>query len=528
MERDSAKNSKREERLGTPGLDGILRFLTQLHELGTRTAILCPGGRNAPMVQALELVQKSWGWNVFTFVDERAAAFFALGRSKRDLAPVLISVTSGTAAAELFPAAIEAHATDVPLVLATADRPRTHRGSGSPQSMQQVNLYQSYAPTLVDWQEGESFPAWTDRWNKRSPVHINLCHDEPLWVAGHLSVPLAPIALANRTSWPEITAAFPEFKKPLVLLGSLAQDEVEAVEKFCRWYQAPVLAEASSGLRETKIPTLTQAADRVVRRWFKNNEFDGVIRFGGVPSWRLWRDLEKWNGPVVTFGRTQWSGLSGRSFTAGELTPWLEQWQKTGPRSDVRTQFHLDDKLVAEKRDALLREFPKSEPAMVRQLSIHATPGAVMYLGNSRPIRDWNEQALLSKRFEIHENRGLNGIDGQISSFYGHAREDVENWALIGDLTAIYDLQGPWALRYLSSTTRTRLVVINNSGGQIFSRMFPSAMFLNTHQNQFQALAEFWGLTYSQDLNTSAQHALIELTPDAEQTKAFRDQWEKL
>lgn len=528
MERDPAKNSEREERLGTPGIDGILRFLTQLHELGTRTAILCPGGRNAPMVQALELIQRPWGWTVLSFVDERSAAFFALGRAKRDQVPVLISVTSGTAAAELFPAAIEAHATDVPLVLATADRPRQHRGSGSPQSMLQVDLFQAYAPTLVDWQEGEEFPTWTDRWNKRSPAHINLCHDEPLWEKKNTTAPLPPILEKRGSSWPEITTVFPFFKKPLVLLGSLAPEEHEAVEKFCRWYQAPVLAEASSGLRESKIPTLTLTADRVVRRWLKNEEFDGVIRLGGVPSWRLWRDLEKWDGPVVTFGRTQWSGLPGRTFTSGELVPWLERWQKSGSKTEARAQFHLEDRIQSEKREKLLTEYPQSEPALVRQLSIHAAPGAVMYLGNSRPIRDWNEQALLSKKFEIQENRGLNGIDGQISSFYGHAREDVENWALLGDLTAIYDMQGPWALRYLSAQTRTRVVVINNGGGQIFSRMFPSPLFMNEHQHHFKALAEFWGLTYTQDLNTTAQHALIELTPAADQTRSFRDQWEKL
>jgi 2-succinyl-5-enolpyruvyl-6-hydroxy-3-cyclohexene-1-carboxylate synthase len=107
-------------------------------------------------------------------------------------------------------------------------------------------------------------------------------------------------------------------------------------------------------------------------------------------------------------------------------------------------------------------------------------------------------------------------------------QENEENWALLGDLTTMYDMQGPWALQYLSPATRTRLVVMNNSGGQIFSRMFPSPMFLNGHQNQFQALAEFWGITYTHDLNTMAQHALIELTPDPEQTQSFRDQWEKL
>lgn len=528
MERDSGKDSKREEELGPGGVAGALGLLAALVERGLRTVILCPGGRNAPMLQALELVASPWKLEVHTFFDERAAGFFALGRAKRDEAPVLVSVTSGTALAELLPAAIEAHAGDTPLVIVSADRPRSHRGSGSPQSMRQVNLFGDYAPTLHDWQEGEALPDWLSTWSQRSPVHVNLCHDEPLWDKS-ASIPKdTPAPKIQKKSYGTITASFPKFKRPLVLVGALAPSERDAVAAFCRWYQAPVLAEASSGIREVSMPNQVLAADRVVRRWFKAEEFDGVIRFGATPSWRLWRDLENWKGSVVSFGQTQWPGLPGRTLSSGDLAPWLQRWMKEGPTTNLRGDFHQEDHLVSEKREALLARYPVSEAALVRKVSIHAPPNALMYLGNSRPVRDWNEHALQSKIFEIQENRGLNGIDGQASSFYGHARPQQENWALLGDLTLMYDMQAMWALRLLDPETHTRLVVMNNSGGQIFRRMFPSPLFLNSHPQSFEHLAHFWNLPYSRELNVDARHALIELIPDAGETEAFKDAWDKL
>src|SRR5207248_6669700 len=106
--------------------------------------------------------------NVFTFVDERSAAFFALGRIKRDDRPVAVITTSGTAAAELLPATIEAYYSGAPLVLITADRPERYRGTGAPQSIEQVGLFGIYATTEI---EG---------WNRRAPLHINVEFDEPL------------------------------------------------------------------------------------------------------------------------------------------------------------------------------------------------------------------------------------------------------------------------------------------------------------------------------------------------------------
>lgn len=123
---------------------------------------VCGGSRNAPLIAVLA------SSNVFSFVDERSAAFFALGRVKRDGKPVAVVTTSGTAAAELLPATIEAYYSGAPLVLITADRPARFRGTGAPQAIEQIGLFGPYAATDFD------------RWNGRTPLHINVEFDEPL------------------------------------------------------------------------------------------------------------------------------------------------------------------------------------------------------------------------------------------------------------------------------------------------------------------------------------------------------------
>ena len=128
---------------------------------GVTDFCVCGGSRNAPLIAVVS-------GNTYTFVDERSAAFFALGRIKRDDRPVAVITTSGTAAAELLPATVEAYYSGAPLVLITADRPARFRGTGAPQSIEQIGLFGVYAATDFD------------RWNRRTPLHINIEFDEPL------------------------------------------------------------------------------------------------------------------------------------------------------------------------------------------------------------------------------------------------------------------------------------------------------------------------------------------------------------
>ena len=138
------------------------RIIERVRAAGVTDFCVCGGSRNAPLIAVVS-------GNIYTFVDERSAAFFALGRIKRDERPVAVITTSGTAAAELLPAAIEAYYSGAPLVLITADRPARFRGTAAPQSIEQVGLFGVYATTDFD------------RWDRRTPLHINVEFDEPLF-----------------------------------------------------------------------------------------------------------------------------------------------------------------------------------------------------------------------------------------------------------------------------------------------------------------------------------------------------------
>lgn len=155
-------------------LDTARRLIDDARARGVREFCVCAGSRNAPLLAVLGTgvipgeVEGPCKSAVFSFVDERSAAFFAIGRIKLHGAPVAVVTTSGTAAAELLPAAVEAHYAGLPLVLITADRPARFRGTGAPQSIEQIGLFGVYADTSLD------------AWDAQRPLHLNIEFDEPL------------------------------------------------------------------------------------------------------------------------------------------------------------------------------------------------------------------------------------------------------------------------------------------------------------------------------------------------------------
>lgn len=150
--------------------------IQKLSGWGVRDFVICAGARNAPFVKVL-----GSSTNHHFFFDERAAGFFALGRSKRDGRPVAVVVTSGTAAAELLPSVIEAYYSGTPIVLVTADRPRSYRGSGAPQAIEQVGLFSNYVSGALDIETEEDLQR-SEEWpmNAHGPTHLNVCFSEPL------------------------------------------------------------------------------------------------------------------------------------------------------------------------------------------------------------------------------------------------------------------------------------------------------------------------------------------------------------
>ena len=188
-----------------------------------------------------------------------------------------------------------------------------------------------------------------------------------------------------------------------------------------------------------------------------------------------------------------------------------------------------------------LETFPDSEPGWMRTLSVFASIGESVYLGNSLPIREWNTFAQWERQVKtVRANRGANGIDGQISSWLGASAEEENAWGIFGDLTALYDLAGLKMLAQVECRGRV-MVVINNSGGQIFSRV-PRLDSMSENAKKwmaaetpadFQAVAKLWGMDYMKVTRTdefdgiedTERAILVEVVPDSAQTTRF---WERL
>ncbi|MGZ8829316.1 MAG: thiamine pyrophosphate-binding protein [Thermoanaerobaculia bacterium] len=146
-------------------LERAHRIVQQVRELGASDFCTCAGSRNSPLLAVLAEADEA---RLFSFVDERSAAFFALGRVKLQGRPAAVVTTSGTAVAELLPAVVEAYYSSLPLVLITADRPGRFHGSGAPQTIDQAGIFGSYAATSIE------------SWDRTKPLHINIEFEEPL------------------------------------------------------------------------------------------------------------------------------------------------------------------------------------------------------------------------------------------------------------------------------------------------------------------------------------------------------------
>jgi 2-succinyl-5-enolpyruvyl-6-hydroxy-3-cyclohexene-1-carboxylate synthase len=492
------------------------RVIEQACALGATDFCVCAGSRNSPLLAVLGVSDL----RVFSFVDERAAAFFALGRAKLTGRPAAVVTTSGTAVAELLPAAIEAHYSGTPLILITADRPARYRGTGAPQSIEQEEIFGVYA--------------------RGSVVHINVEFDEPLIDEEVLrsagvspagpaasSPPNGRLASASVTNkrwrvcrFGSEDAAEPAGEdasvpvalraRPLVILGGLDESHRNDVREFAKKLNTPMYAEPLSGLRED--PALAHLLITAGERMIGRGDFDSVIRIGNVPTLRFWRDLDESRRdlPLISFSALPFTGCS-----RGEVHP-LESLPSDITPRERNDAFFADDRERAAAIARILNDEPDSELAMFRSLSQSIPPNARVYLGNSLPIREWDLAATHEPRgFEIAANRGANGIDGQLSTFFGQCDPSRPNVCVVGDLTAIYDSNASWIVPQLDDGIDWRIVIINNGGGRIFSRV-PSLRKLdasmreriieNAHGIRFGHWAAMWGI----------EDRVTELRPDAE------------
>ncbi len=505
---------------------------------GLTEAAVAPGSRSTPMALALAADPRV---RVHVFLDERSAAFFALGVGKASGRPAAVLCTSGTAAAHLHGAVLEAHHARVPLLVCTADRPPELRHTGAPQTTDQVNLYGPAVRYFGDLCP-EDHPAAIGAWRPLAarafseaagppagPVHLNLAFREPLVPSGD-EIPEVPGRTGDRpwtASIPgvltlaedelnRLAGAVEAAERGVVVAGWGAGCAFDVVDRFAGAAGWPVLADPLSGLRQPGATTIsTYEALLRVPGFAGTHRPDLVLRLGAaltskaagawldsaVPqvlvdpdaawldpgrsaAWRLAADPARvLDGLIERLGET--------SSPAPRSQAWLAGWRE----AESAARGALDAFL-----DASGEPF---EGRVARDVCDGLPAGATLVVASSMPVRDLEAFARPRPGLRVLANRGVNGIDGFTSTVLGVAAGARGAGApvvgLLGDLAFLHDAAGlTFAAR---AGLDAVLVVVDNDGGGIFS-FLPQASAPAVGPDDFEAL---FGTPHGLDLVSVAR-----------------------
>jgi 2-succinyl-5-enolpyruvyl-6-hydroxy-3-cyclohexene-1-carboxylate synthase len=471
----------------------LLRALCdELARCGLRHACTSPGSRSTPVVLSLVREPRIRCWS---HLDERCAGFFALGAAKATGSPVAVACTSGSAAANLAPAVIEAFQARVPLIVLTTDRPPELRDVGAGQTIDQLKLYGDAAKWFVEvgiheadadrlrWIRALACRAYLTAVEGRpGPVHLNIALREPLV----LDRPLAPDPVPGRAGGaPWITrtprppaAPGPPLELPprgVVVAGRHERDDGLGSEtaRFAERAGYPLLADPLSGARH---------GDAAIARYdllLRDPSFAArmrpelVIRVGDLPtskplrSWlaslagvrQLALDPEgAWQDPAAVVSAVDRgdpvAALAAGSRSGPADPDWLPGWLAADRAATAEIERELGDEL--------------SEPLVAALLGQWLGADATLFVASSMPIRD--VELFFPARADgprVLGNRGANGIDGTVSAAFGVAAASSGPVVLlIGDVALAHDIGGLLAARRLALAIT--IVLLNNDGGGIF------------------------------------------------------------
>lgn len=532
-------------------------FVDELARAGLKHVVLAPGSRNTSLVLAFakhEHLQK------YSHLDERSAAFFALGLALATDAPTAVVCTSGTAAANFFPAIVEAHQSCVPLLVLTADRPPELRHSGANQTIDQIKLYGDYALWFVDASLPEADPPTVAIRNLRTlanrayarangirkgVVHINLPFRKPLEptpVEGD-SLEVEP----NPYPKEALSAGRPF---TLISQGDLYPSNAQTNE-LVKWVQEspwgviiagpnairhspnpflrmshvtgyPILAEPTSGLRYCDT-----ISDRVIGS-YNLLSLDGdflspnmIIQFGDVPTSNalltylgkvrpkhrvLFTENGEWRDDLHTLTAV----IQARpAQVIDKLDRHLSSLMDDGdymPDATWTDRLNRMDKATWQIVEDEIQNGDYFDGGVVYDVIDLIPPESSLFAGNSLPIRHLDQFGKpVNKRIYGYANRGASGIDGNISTALGigAARRDHPLVAIIGDVTFYHDMNGLLAVHRCG--VPVTIVLLNNNGGGIFHRLpirdFDPAFtnyFVTPHGLDFSHAARLYGLDHIQ------------------------------
>ncbi|WP_295698397.1 2-succinyl-5-enolpyruvyl-6-hydroxy-3-cyclohexene-1-carboxylic-acid synthase [Lapillicoccus sp.] len=467
--------------------DRAVRLLVALTAAGVRDVVLAPGSRSAPLALALYAADRAGDLRLHVRIDERTAGFLALGLTIGSRRPVAVVTTSGTAVGNLLPAVMEAHHGGRPVIVVSADRPASMRGSGASQTTEQAGIFGVFAPCVdlaADAADADLEAAVHAAGLRPGPTQLNLQLAEPL---------LPDAETPDRPWWPGAGEGPGEWVRPrrtgphvapgprtVVIAGDDAGSAARVLAERSGW---PLLAEPTSGARlgdnairtyrlllggplgrqiervvVTGHPTLSRPVTRLISR--PDIEVLAAPGPGGVVTdpGRVARHLEA--VPVVPDDTT----------AADADLDWLAAWKDADADLAARLDAYLDAHLDAD--DDATR--PLDALRVAREVAAAVTERGTLVVGSSNPVRDLDLMMVphppLEHRFVVG-NRGLAGIDGTVSTAIGVAlgrRGAGRTLALVGDVTFLHDATG-LVLGPHEPRPDLTIVVVNDDGGSIFA-----------------------------------------------------------
>lgn len=534
----------------------VAAFVDELALCGLKHVNICPGSRSTPLAV---LFHRHPGFKVWTHLDERSAAYFALGQAKAGRQPAAVLGTSGTATLNFAPAVAEAFYSRLPLLIVTADRPPELQEVGATQTISQSRLYGRHVKKCVDMSlpEGGSGAlryvratanrAIADSMAARAgPIHVNFPFREPLIPESEermssappsgpsVSVIQGPQTLPSSKSV-ELAGELRQARRGLIVCGP--QDEPAfpgAVVRLGQMLNFPVLADILSQVRRGAHARDTiDSYDAFLRDPRIAGELvpDFVLRFGATPVSKplqqylqglqssrqlLIAPADEVHDPALvatdrlqvdpcTFCEVMLSRLSEMGERDDGLLDWGFKWQR------------LNGQARSVLKDCLADDSVLSEPGVFDELGSVLPPGATLFAGNSMPVRDLDSFCFSDSRSgRFLANRGASGIDGVVSTALGVSSvNDSPCLLAIGDLSLYHDMNGLLAAR--KHGLRATIVVLHNDGGGIFS-FLPQAeavasfeeLFGTPHGLDFRHAAGLYGLDYCEVKRSPEFRAALE------------------
>lgn len=485
----------------------LVAFITGLVQSGVKDVVISPGSRSTPLAL---LFAEHRELQTYINIDERSAAFFALGLAKSSNKPVVLLCTSGTAAANFFPAVVEANLSRVPLIVLTADRPHELRDVGAPQAIDQLHLYGNHvrwfsemalpeeSVSAVKYAKTAAIRAVKEATSlMKGPVHLNFPLREPLIPQlepypfpeepTSRMVEAGSLQISNKSA-KKIVDAWQKVEKGIIICGQIdEQGFPQAVQNLAEKLGFPILADPLSQVRSSQQVEnfVIDSYDAILKATLEMEQLkpELIIRFGGSPvskplslyikkydnipqyiidSGEGWRDPQNTSTMMIYSNEVSFCDQITNLLPSPKESKWQDMWMELDNRTKdiISSQMKLESEL----------EEGKAVYELINLLPMQST----VFVGNSMPIRDFdtffhkNEKDIC-----IMANRGANGIDGVVSTALGASIYKRPMFLVIGDLSFFHDLNG-LLLAKLHKLNIT-IIVLNNDGGGIFSYLPQSA-----------------------------------------------------